>query len=328
MGSSIWKRFLFELRPSYPLFSLEEAACTEDLNGSKPRRYIDVKQSFAPHWMAISFRLFFLAWSLQVLYTDVSTYPPHNLYIYMGYLTHWGHFLSNLYFLCSFLCTIIPWAVRQPTGDMRMRPGRLVRTTWGLYSCVAPLEIAITLLYWSGTTFISGHGTYVSAMEHGGIALLILIDGLLVGIVPVRAKHLFYLVVVSFCYLSWSVFDAFLEIGNGEWGPAYEDDALYPVLNWNQDRKGATIVSAFVICVLSPGLFFGCWALSLLKSKGSSNSSAVLVQGKDGEIVVADHGCCSAYFDGSRRPLYPLEGTVQGSAGAAYIVMEEDKEFV
>ena len=165
-------------------------------------------------------------------------------------------------------------------------------------------------------------------MEHGGIATLILIDGLLVGLVPVRAKHIVYLLTVSASYLTWSIVDAVLEIGNGEWGPAYEDDALYPVLNWNNDQKGATIVCAFVICVLSPCLFYGCWALSLKRASPWSWSSRTDVT-EDDEFT--HHGCCSGNFDGSRRPLYPLDGddgpTTSESAAPHYKVME-DKEVV
>ena len=231
MDVSCWRRFWWELRPSYPFFSLEEAT-TEDIfpeysrqckgNNSGTiitRRHIHVAASFAPHRFAILIRLCFLAWSLEVLYTDVTHYPPHNLFWYMAYLTHWGHLLSNCYFFCSFLCSIIPSATKQPQNEEDI-PGRLVRTTWGLYSCVAPLEIAITMLYWSGTEFISGHGTYVAIMEHGGIATMVLMDGLMVGLVPVRAKHIVYLLTLSICYMIWSVIDAVYEIGNGEWGPA------------------------------------------------------------------------------------------------------------
>jgi len=330
MGASCWTRFWWELRPSYPLFSLQEAVAGDDdystASASRRHSHIDVAGSFAPHRGAILVRFFFLAWSLQVFYTDVSSYPPHNLYIYMGYLTHWGHLLCNWYFICSFLCTIIPSAVRQPEeGVDNDEPGRLVRTTWGLYSCVAPLEIAITMLYWSGTALQSGHGTYVSVMEHGGIATLVLIDGLLVGLVPVRAKHVVFLMTVSLSYMAWSVVDTVLGIGNGEWGPAYEDDALYPVLNWNDDRKGATIVSAVVICVLSPCLFYGCWILSLSASWCSSSSRTVV---PEDDAIKHSSCCCSGTFDGSRRPLYTYQLDGDGSNNSHRYNVMDDKEVV
>jgi len=315
---------LWELRPSYPFYSLEEAEVD---------KYIHVARSFAPHQWAILVRIFFLFWSLQVLYTDVSAYPPHNLYIYMGYLTHWGHLLSNLYFLCSLLCCIVPNAVEQPS-DKAQPPGRLVRLTWGLFSCVAPLQISIAILYWSGTAFISGYGCYICVMEHGGIAALVLIDGFLVGLVPIRAKHIIFLVMVSLLYLCWSIVDAVLEIGNGEWGPAYEDDAFYPVLNWNDDRRGATIVSSFVICVFSPGIFYACWLMSLSASccVSSGGSIKVLKCQEEEEDVHTMHKsscCCPGSFDGSRRPLFTYQPDDNDiTTDPMYKNMEDNKEMV
>ena len=56
-------------------------------------------------WLLL--RLLMLLWSLQVLAYDLSWYPPHNLYIYMGYLTHWGHLLSIGYLTASFVLSIV-----------------------------------------------------------------------------------------------------------------------------------------------------------------------------------------------------------------------------
>lgn len=317
MPASCWERFCWELRPSYPLFSVDEPTTKTEMSttttdgeneGAAPHQpndeeplQIDVAAAFAPP-RAWFFRIIFTVWSFHVLYTDLSAYPPHNLYIYMGYLTHWGHMLSNFYFICSLLCSICmivrPSVLQQPEKGTAT-PGRLVRITWGLYSCVAPLGIAITMLYWSAVS--TDHPTYVSVMEHGGIAVMVLIDGLLVGVVPVRAKQIFFLMIVCATYLAWSIVDAVLEIGNGEWGPAYEDDALYPVLNWNNDRKGATIVSAFVICVLAPCLFYGCWLLSLRKWPGTPRMVI------DSDSMIIPQNWCCGNFDGSRRALYHMD---------------------
>jgi hypothetical protein len=182
----------------------------------------------------------------------------------------------------------------------------LVCLTWGLYSTVTPLEIAITCLYWS---FVSAFGpiNYVSIMEHGGIALLILLDGNWVGIVPVRAKHLVFLTFLCILYCAWSILDSVLGIGNGDWGPAYgDDDALYPVLNWNSRRELATIVSALAICVVAPGIFVGCYWLSL-RPKAWNNEES------DPESVTINtptsYSCCRGFhLDGSIRPTIRHEG--------------------
>lgn len=109
-----------------------------------------------------------------------------------------------------------------------------------------------------------------------------------------------------------------------------EDDALYPVLNWSDDRNGATIVSAFVICVLSPCLFYACWALSLKSSPRSCSGGINAIHHDDEAIsttaVTTRHGCCSGNFDGSRRPLYPLidsSAVTELSDSRHYKVMED-----
>uniref|UniRef100_A0A6U6DBM6 Uncharacterized protein n=1 Tax=Odontella aurita TaxID=265563 RepID=A0A6U6DBM6_9STRA len=105
----------------------------------------------------------------------------------MGYLTHWGHAISIVYFGCSLKCCLDSGAVEQP-DDPSSGPKKWVKLTWAMYSTIAPLEIGITLLYWSAIS--SEPPSYIAVMEHGGIMAMILLDGLFVGMVPVRAKHI------------------------------------------------------------------------------------------------------------------------------------------
>jgi hypothetical protein len=236
----------------------------------------------------------------------------------MGYLTHWGHVLTILYFTCSLCCAILPPVTRQPASAPPLpppppdessqsaspphpQPHVLVRATWGLYSTVAPLEVAITLLYWaSGGVNDNGPVTYISVMEHGGLAVLVWMDGLVVSVVPVRAKHICFLLTVCALYLTWSVIDVVAGIGGGEWGPADTDDALYPVLRWGSETRAAALLSAFTICVLAPGLFLGCWMLSLA-SLANNNSI------EEGAPSQCGGCCCGCVFHGLRRKLYREE---------------------
>jgi hypothetical protein len=307
INHSYWERLQWELRPSFSFFSIDEPS------GDK----IDVAASFGARSHNSSYlrmiriiivRLVCFIWSLQVFYEDVSHYPPHNLYIYMGYLTHWGHVLTTLYFMCSFLCTILPFVTRQPVSapleldepsqSPPSQPHVLVRTTWGLYSTVAPLEVAITLLYWaSGGVNDNGPVTYISVMEHGGLAVLVWMNGLIVSVVPVRAKHIWLLLTVCALYLIWSVVDVVAGIGGGEWGPIDTDDALYPVLRWGSETRAAALLSVFTICVLAPGLFLVCWMMSLA-SLASNNSR------EEGTTSPQCGGsCCGCVFHGLRRKL-------------------------
>jgi hypothetical protein len=146
---------------------------------------------------------------------------------------------------------------------------------WGLYDTVAPLEVAITFLYWGSG--LNGDFTYINVMEHGGLLLLLLLDG---WAIPVRAKHVAFLLGISLLYLVWTIVDAILDIGSGDWGPAYNDDALYPILNWKKETRGAAIVSAFAVLILAPLVYTIFWMWSL-----------------------------KCAWDGFRRPLYQKEDT-------------------
>jgi len=295
-------RFKWELRPSYPLFSLEEPS----------GRFIHVQECFAPRrrWGATAIaRLLMLGWTAQVLYDDiVYTYPRHNLWIYLGYLTHWGHVITILYFVCSLFCCLVPSSLLEQPKMGNVQPRALIKWTWGLYSLVAPLELAITILYWGSG--IAGRATYSSIMEHGVLGTLVWIDGIFVGNVPVRAKHVIFLITTAALYLSWTIVNALLGIGNGEWGPAYNDDALYPVLNWNKQTHAAAILSAFVVVILAPALFYLCWLASLLSPRAVPKSMTEEEAVEEGSRCCC-HGCCDSccclVCDGSRRPLYDGE---------------------
>ena len=90
----------------------------------------------------------------------------------------------------------------------------------------------------------------------------------------------------------------------------------------------ALAVPTFVICVLSPCLFYGCWALSLLKNSPSKSAKIVIEDDMENDILSdanstrQQHGCfCCGNFDGSRRPLYNNGPSTTSAPG--YIVMED-----
>jgi hypothetical protein len=276
---TLWQRWRWEW--AEPFYSLMEPS----------GEYLDSSACFAPErpfratlWV----RLMWFTASLHVLAVDLWSYPPHNLHIYMGYLTHWGHALTNVYWIFAILC------LTKTNSQERILecPGPLICWMLGLYSTIAPLGLAITFLYWIGVTGNAAVGNhngpigYVAIMEHGGLALLVLIDGLWVSHIPVRAKHLVLLLAICASYLVWSVLDAVYDLGSGDWGPAYDDDAFYPVLNWKHQTTLAAIASSVAMVVVAPTFFYGCWMLGLVSTKNRSHSVA---------------GFCGFAYDGSSR---------------------------
>ena len=206
--------------------------------------------------------------------------------------------MSIMYMISILYCTLN----KSLLMESEIAP-KAIKISWVLYSIVAPMELCITLLYWSAD-YDGGEISYVNVMEHGIICLLILIDGVFTSTIPVRLNMFPYFLTVCISYLCWSIIDAAFNIGNGEWGPAYEDDALYEVLNWNQNSKSAAIVSAIVICVLAPLVYSFCWLLSLCEFRRTSRCF-----------------CCS--FTGSRRFISSVvDGSVGVDDGFSYKDME------
>mmetsp|Transcript_21713 Transcript_21713/g.47330 ORF Transcript_21713/g.47330 Transcript_21713/m.47330 type:complete len:179 (+) Transcript_21713:174-710(+) len=155
-------------------------------------------------------------------------------------------------------------------------------------------------------------------MEHGGICLLVLLDGLCVGSVPLRAKQFVYLLSVCIAYLLWSMVNFALDLGNGEW-PEYDDDALYPVLHWGMEsRKMSAIISAVAIVVLCPVLYWMVWMLSLVsfENRYRDDDCGATGNGTTNDCCCASPSCCvcsnkqcTCMFGGRNRPLLQVPET-------------------
>lgn len=278
-------------------------------------------------------RSVFLAISMHVLYFDVTHYPPHNLWVYMFYLTHWGHCINIWYLFCSWVCCLgsaqytrsegeQAGSSASPYSDRAKKLPRLMKHTWTMYATAAPLSMAITLLYWAAIAPVAyGPETfgYVSIMEHGGISLLVLFDGLCIGSVPLRAKQFIYLLSVCVAYLFWSMVNFGLKLGNGDW-PDYDDDALYPVLQWGMEsRRISAMISGFVIVMICPVLYWTIWMSSLAsieekyKSHNGDNAAGDADTGPSDIRRCCCLRCCcfssdkQIVFEGRNRPLLQVE---------------------
>ena len=87
----------------------------------------------------------------------------------------------------------------------------------------------ITILLW--VLELDGTVEYVSVMVHGGGMVLIIIDGFLLGHLPLRMKQFILSEMFSFLYILWSVIHAFSGIGNPYADDGTQsDDAIYDSL--------------------------------------------------------------------------------------------------
>jgi len=142
-------------------------------------------------------------------------------------------------------------------GTEVSRPGTLVYITWLLYATALPAELTVLIGYWtfdyhSGTDPLS----FANFYHHGMIAFLLLLDGNIVGRIPLRLKHSLLFFFFSFAYITWTLIYAYLQIDGG---------VIYNVLDWRQQPKIALLVSSSMIFVIGPlnfifCLFFAIWS--------------------------------------------------------------------
>eukprot|EP00545_Synedropsis_sp_CCMP1620_P013889 CAMPEP_0119017434 /NCGR_PEP_ID=MMETSP1176-20130426/16552_1 /TAXON_ID=265551 /ORGANISM="Synedropsis recta cf, Strain CCMP1620" /LENGTH=339 /DNA_ID=CAMNT_0006971161 /DNA_START=361 /DNA_END=1377 /DNA_ORIENTATION=- len=263
----LWAEF------KHPWFVLTE------VNG----RIIDVSRSFAPEpkrWV-VAVKLILTVWVYQVLAFDLTVtdnYNDGNLRYYLIYLTHWAFLAALLYFPLSLMVSLFgnkvtsqPPAVNDDGTSnalLQQQPSFLVRLVWGLFSTTATLQLSVSLLFWllEYDRNYDGMPSYSSIMKHGGIMILLLLEGLVVNKIPVRVRHVVIVEVVSLVYLIWTVLHAKLGIGNvfsnGGDDDEVNDDVIYGVINWNDAPLATLMTVAMVLLVALPILFLLLWTAS------------------------------------------------------------------
>ena len=245
-----------------PMFALQETIGT-----------IDVEASFSPppRWRTVLLKLILAALTLFILVTDLLwEYEGSNdRRYYLIYLTNWCHIFTVLYTCLSCLISLSPAGLLTKTmnGASTVHSSFVFRFTWGLYSAVATIQMAVALLFWLVEYKVeTGCPPYSSLMKHGGFMILVLMEGLVLNSVPIRAKHIVFPSAVAILYLIWTVVHDFLDIGNpfrDDSNPATDDDAIYVVINWRQRPELSARVAAITTFVLIPILFFTLWTAAV-----------------------------------------------------------------
>lgn len=231
-------------------------------NNSTPRLNIVRTFSPRPHIAYIIAKLFILAWTIAILHLSITTATYQ--FFWMAYLTHWGVLFSTAYALMSAFSAIY-LALRPPVdaGVLKGGIGFMIKTTWVLFATAAPAEVIIAILFW--VLEFDGTLTYKTFMTHGGLMILVLIDGFVLSRIPIRMKQLIFIEVLAILFILWTVIHAYSGIGNPyKDDGSRDDDALYESLRWKTNTSGTAILSVLVVFVLSPLVFLLCRALSRL----------------------------------------------------------------
>jgi len=233
---------------------------------------IDIKRSFVsspPRWLTIIIRLGLFGWSTASII--LGAFTDHDKYFYLAYLTNCTAIISLGYQCVSAFVSILPDKITQPKKE-KDSPPCIIKTMWILYSIAAPAETAIVFLFW---TFdykqsVDGPVRYCMVFEHGILASLILIDGTIIGRIPLRRIHCICVITYMSIYFAWNVmFSRFF---------VEESSPIYDVLDWRNDFIFAAFLVFLIIAIVSPVSFLFCWMLSIRKRRYLSNDDVEVQQ--------------------------------------------------
>lgn len=231
-------------------FDQNEAILAQVVNGPA---------SFAPSgcWPLLAKTILF-GWTTSVMVDGLIDYDPISFY--PAYLTNLSLIITVVYFLSSWLGTVQTTVLSSTESNTSVTLWH--KFIWALYALAAPAEIIVTVGYWGmewdGSMAVIG---YRNIMVHGGVLLLVLFEGLFVNRIPLRLRHVAFLVFYLIGYLVWTIVHSVLEIGNPS--TPEDDDTLYTVLQWKSDPLSTAKVAAIFMFILAPIAFGAVYGLSL-----------------------------------------------------------------
>lgn len=256
---------------------------------------IHVQKSFAPiHFLGVPviLRLLFCHLTYAVLrsdYNDAMHNIGSNRIMYFAHLSNITLIISLLYQCMSSFLSVLALILRksaiiinQPSNgngrnqNKKYLPSGFVCFTWMLYSISLPGEFMVAIGYWLYDYDPDGTMTFINLYKHAFIGILLLIDGLIVGRIPLRAKHWKGIFVYGFIYLIWSMAFSYYKMGE-------KNGIIYEFIDWRNDPYQASSVFFLLLFVTAPMVFSFCWLISL------SDGMCSLI-------------CCS--FNGKRRHLH------------------------
>jgi hypothetical protein len=225
---------------------------------------MDVRASFAPTSLAAwTWKIFATTWAVFTLVFSITKFG--TLSFYLAELTHWSLVAAVLYMLSSLWQTMTANRISQP--EALGKTGAGVSTTWILFAIAAHAELMIAILFWLLVyDYDSDESvTYLNIMEHGGMVVLVWIDGLVVNRIPVKWKHWWGAALpFELCWAVWSICQSVVfEIGNPNENEGDDnDDAIYEALDWKNDSAYAFVLTAVALLVLGPIVHIIIWLCS------------------------------------------------------------------
>jgi hypothetical protein len=140
-----------------------------------------------------------------------------------------------------------------------------------LFAVAAHAEAMIAILFWLlEYDYSNSKVTFLDIMPHGGMVVLVWIDGLVVNRIPVRWTHWWGgALLFEIAWALWSIFHSVVfDIGNPNANTNDgdgNDDAIYGALDWKNDTGYATGLTMAALLILGPIIYVVMWLCSCYK---------------------------------------------------------------
>jgi hypothetical protein len=274
------QRFRAEINPctKYSWFSTTDPASGRTIDIKESFAYIPFNNSTTSNINILAFIVTIL-WKLVIvtigwtsLVLGITNRKDTIPGFFFAYLSNWGVTMCCIYLTFSLVNCVLRISRKQQqqveqeiTDVVSWR----IFVTWISFIIGIHTTAVATLLFWiliydPNDTIIR----FTTITAHGGLFLLLLVDGLLLNRIPIRFMYwIGILVPFDLIFITWSIIhDLGTNLGNPDNNDTdilTNDDALYKgVLEW--DTKPATAVKWTIICVfvLGPILFVLLWTVS------------------------------------------------------------------
>jgi hypothetical protein len=220
---------------------------TTDANG----KILNLERSFCVSdrtlWVLLP-KLAFFALTVADVITGLATtkYPG----FWMAYLSNWSLVYATIYISLSFFVSL------------GLSSLLFIKLTWTMFSITIVHQILVMFLFWFLEYDSDYDLDYYTIMTHGGVALCVVLDGLIVNRTPVRIKHWFPTFAMSFLYTIWNVIHSYV-IEENPWIDDDDQIYIYSALNWRDDFGQTAMTIGIVILLVSPLFHLLIWRLSL-----------------------------------------------------------------
>lgn len=231
-------------------------------------KILDLERSFCASertlWVLLPKLAFFTLTVADVISGLATTKYPG---FWMAYLSNWSLVYATIYISLSFFVSL------------GLSSLLFIKMTWTMFSIAIVHEILVMFLFWFLEYDSDYDLDYYTIMTHGGVALCVVLDGLIVNRTPVRIKHWIPTFAMSLLYTIWNVIHSYVVEDN----PWIDDDDqiyIYAALNWRDDPVQTAVTIVIVLLFVSPAFHLIIWKLSLCSRRYEEESA------KNGLLVV------------------------------------------